>query len=54
MKFRLYICRCGNLQIRQLFKDENFPKVICSNCNEEMKSIADKQAIQRLYEILFL
>ena len=54
MKTRIYICKCGTLQIRKLFGDKEFPEVLCSDCNEPMKSLSDREAIQRLYEILFL
>lgn len=54
MKTRIYICKCGTLQIRNLLGDKDFPEVLCSNCNEPMRSLSDREAIQRLYEILFL
>lgn len=54
MKTRIYICKCGNLQIRRLWGDKDFSEVLCSDCNEPMRSLSDREAIQRLYEILFL
>ena len=53
MKTRVYICKCGTLQIRHLFKEKDFSEVLCSDCNEPMKNLSDREAIQRLYEILF-
>lgn len=54
MKTRIYICKCGTLQIRRLLGDKDFPEVLCSDCNEPMRSLSDREVIQRLYEILFL
>ena len=54
MKTRIYICKCGTLQIRKLLGDKDFPEVLCLDCNEPMRSLSDREAIQRLYEILFL
>ena len=49
----LYICKCGTMQIRRLFGDEEFPEVLCSKCNKPMKNLLSEEVIQRLYEFLF-
>ena len=54
MKYKLYICKCGYWKVKNAFKKEDFLDLeVCPECRSYMRSLTDKEVVQKLYNILF-